>query len=427
MNVKKWLLFLLLCVVLAACGGEEEGIDYVTTDSYLNKNNITDVVYLHAKDISVDENEILYFGNRKNKDWFALFDKSTGLLLKEWYGQERIISFPVAESFDSYCFAKKFKSNTIAFINTGGSIGGIDDISVLLHENQMLEYGIIPMGESGSSYVAFTILDEDRYWYRNTSAIDYVSIICDFKGNTIVEDVQYIDFFYIGFQKNKLWWGYYDENDIFKETCSLNVFERDRTFHLGYDEYKDVHIDGIGVDSSIHKHKDGDILIPRYYDKSKGFYCDVLFLNKQDNKIYIGTIPYSRSGTYWVQDWYEDSILLWESDYPLFVFNMKGEKIAEFAKKSSYNSNNLYPVDYDEGIVFNRKVLRYNLTDKKEIWATTVDKLKDVPADARITFTLKDQSTPVWLSQCNIVNKDGSKAEFTFTLNIETGEIEYVD
>lgn len=418
MNVKNWLLFLLLCGVLAACKNDEEGIDYVTTDSYLNKNNITDVVYLHAKDMPVDENEILYFGNRKNKDWFALFDKSTGLLLKEWYGQERNIKteFIIPNVASGYRL-KKFKSNAIALFYKGYYIS---NILVLLNEDQETEYGT-PVDES---CVYGDIIAEDKYYciYNNGTN----TCICDFNGNILVKDVQGVDGFYIGFQSDKLWMGYYDGDETFKETCSLDVFERDRTLHLGYGEYKDVHIDRIGTDSIYHN-KNGYVFVPQYYNESERFYCDVIFLNKKDCQIYIGTIPYSSYGKYFVQDWYEDSILLWESDYPLFVFNMKGEKIAEFAKKSSYNSNNLYPVDYDEGIVFNREVLRYNLTDKKKIWVTTVDKLKDVPADARITFTLKDQSTSVWLSQCNIVNKDGSKTEFTFTLNIETGEIGYVD
>lgn len=412
MKAKIWFLFLSLCGILSACGND--GITYVTTDSFLNKNSISDVRYLAVSDLQVGENEILYYGARKDLDWFALFDKSSGLLLKEWYGQRLSIAIPDGDValIGGFTYrGKKFKSGKIAFY--------YDSFLVLLSDNQKVEYGVL---RNESSLLMF--LDEDRYYYKNYE-------VCDFEGNTIVKDVQYIDSFYIGFQEDKLWLGYYDGNGLFKEISSLDVFERNRSFHLGYGEYKDVHIDGIGVNSSIHKYKCGYILVPTYYDFNQhlDFHCDVIFLNEQDNQLYVSSIPYSNSGNYSIQDWYEDTILLWEYDDPLFVFTTKGELIAEFDKVDypHYDVDNLYPVNYNEGVALGRRVSRWNLNDHTSIWETTIDKLNDFSSDARITFTLKEQNGTAWLVLCNVVNKDGSKNEFTFTLNIETGEITYTD
>lgn len=92
MKAKIWFLLLSLCGILSACGND--GVTYVTTDSFLNKNSISDVRYLAVSGLQVGENEILYYGARKDLDWFALFDKSSGLLLKEWYGQRLSIAIP---------------------------------------------------------------------------------------------------------------------------------------------------------------------------------------------------------------------------------------------------------------------------------------------------------------------------------------------
>lgn len=53
MKAKIWFLLLSLCGILSACGND--GVTYVTTDSFLNKNSISDVRYLAVSDLQVGE------------------------------------------------------------------------------------------------------------------------------------------------------------------------------------------------------------------------------------------------------------------------------------------------------------------------------------------------------------------------------------
>ena len=80
------LLMLLFAFMLSGCGDNE--IAYVTDDDLLTKNNIMDVVSVFERE-SVEENtSIIYYGYRKGREWFALFDAKSGLLKEEWYGKE---------------------------------------------------------------------------------------------------------------------------------------------------------------------------------------------------------------------------------------------------------------------------------------------------------------------------------------------------
>lgn len=410
MKVKVLFLSLLMCGTLAACGSDDDEMSYVTTDPFLNQNNITDVVRLYW-DIAVDENTVLYWGNRKGKEWFALFDKGNGALLKEWYGKEQVIHDPFV--FSGNISVKRFKSNTIAFLR--GNEGGL----VLLHENQKVEYCTFM---DGTSYLIKGIISEDRCCCSNGN----IWSIFDFKGNMIAEDVYECEGeVYTSFQDNKLWAGYCDANGDFKEMRTLDDFERDRTYHMEYDEYEEIHVDAVGINNYVQKDGYGYAILPCYIDSDLGGLegRDVLFLNEKDGVIYV---HYHDECYGILDDWYEDSIILWHSDHRLSVFTMKGEKIVEGVSFHEDDFNNSYPVAYDEAIYLGRSISRNNFSSETTIWSTGVEKLNKVPSDARITFTLKEKNAQSWLVQCDVVNRDGSESEFSFHLNIETGEIQYV-
>lgn len=427
MKVKVLFLSLLMCGTLAACGSDDDEMSYVTTDPFLNQNNITDVARLYW-DIAVDENTVLYWGNRKGKEWFALFDKGNGALLKEWYGKEQNDNGPFYHRGN--ISVKRFKSNTIAFLR--GNEGGL----VLLHENQKVEYCTFM---DGTSYLIKGIISEDRCLCSNGN----IESIFDFKGNMIAEDAAYAGKeVYTGFQDNKLWAGYCDANGDFKEMRTLDDFERDRTYQEEeYDEYEEFHVDVVGINNYVQKDGYGYAILPRYIDYIEGVPMlalegrDVLFLNEKDGVIYV---HYHDECYGILDDWYEDSIILWHSDHnnhSLSVFTMKGEKIVDrvnlrCSTDNIYDVYGVYPIAYDEAICFCRiggvSALRNNFSSETTIWSTGVEKLNKVPSDARITFTLKEKNAQSWLVQCDVVNRDGSKSEFSFHLNIETGEIQYV-
>ena len=129
------------------------------------------------------------------------------------------------------------------------------------------------------------------------------------------------------------------------------------------------------------------------------------------------SLPLKHDGQ--IRNWLDENILIDKS----IVLSPKAELVAEFTE-SVDDSDEI--ISMEEGIRFQyNSFSRLNYAEGETIWETWIEKLYDIPSDARITMTIKDKGATLWLYHCDIVNLDGSRSAFEFDLNIETGEISY--
>ncbi len=174
---------------MTGCGEKEESIlpeTYVTYDDLLNKNNIEDVVEVFQRtnlwnDGFIDDSKIMYYGNRKGKDWFALFDKQSETLLGEWYGKERAYVRPEGSFYDGEGYFEQLKNGKYigSYYFEPDSIGEL----VRLSDNQKVEYGF----EWSSPDNYFSALTEDRILYDEIPGRG--GVVRDFTGNIIATGV----------------------------------------------------------------------------------------------------------------------------------------------------------------------------------------------------------------------------------------------
>lgn len=60
---------------------------------------------------------------------------------------------------------------------------------------------------------------------------------------------------------------------------------------------------------------------------------------------------------------------------------------------------------------------------ENQIWETSLEK---VQADALMTVDTIKRTEEIWEFTCDITNKDGSKEQIKFTLNIKNGMLTYI-
>lgn len=410
---------LLLGLVLAGCNDENEVL-YVTDDEFLIKNGIEDVVRVFHEDRVEKETTVMYYGNRKGKDWFALFDEKSGILLEEWYGKDREY---VRSEFDismesMFRFCSKLKSGDYVyeyhFYQEGSD--GSDDISQLvrLRDNQKVEYGF----EFDGNIRPYKALMENRFF---ASRGEYKSVIVDFEGNICVEDVRQVNneklehSWYTGFQGDKVWIGYYDGEENFQEVVSSEKFERNRKVHVGYGEYKEFYIDHISITEVLETDR-GYAFCSNYGDAD---ITDVFFIN-EDKLVFVPSLQINYYNSV-LRNWYDGSILVGRQ----FALSLDGKILREFSQY--YPNDEAKPVSYDEAICcYDRSICRYNYLKGESVWYVNIDKLSNIESDAKVTMTLLEKNGEEWSYQCEIVNRDGSKSCFKFELNVETGKITYL-
>lgn len=411
---------LLLGLVFAGCSDEND-VFYETNDEFLKKNGIEDVVKVFHKDNVENETSVMYYGNRKGKDWFALFDAKSGILLEEWYGKDREYVRPEFDGLEStgQQLFTKLKSGGYVYVYHFCP----DEIRQLvrLRDNQKVEYGV----ELDDNIYLHEALTENRiYGVKNP---EYEYVIFDFEGNVLVRDASKTideegsEYLFTGFKEDKVWIGYYDEEGNFQEVVSSEKFERNRKVHIGYGEYKEFYIKTIDVSSMLETDR-GYAFLSHYGNTDYNKHLtDVFFING-DKLVFVPSlqIDYNSDNSY-LRNWYAGSVLAGRK----FVLSLDGEIIKEYQSAIQEDDE---PLSYDE--VIRRWWIngfeRYNCMKNEIVWSVKIDKLESVESDAKVTMTLLAKNEELWSYQCEIVNRDGSKSHFKFELNVETGKITYL-
>lgn len=401
MNRSTILVMLLCLFTLVGCKDNETAIVYETNDDLLNRNNITDVVMVFQR--VEQEGETLYYGNRKGKDWFALFD-SAGTLQEEWYGKDRYCQHSNELTVDNYELFKVLENGIYAFVYDFSP----ENIrqAVYLCDDQKVEYGFA----LSSDMFLREILDKDRFLISKE--------VYDFAGNILVNDVRYSDGICVGFQNDKVWVGFEDKEKGWREVVGAESFERNRTVHLGYDKYEDIYVGTIYVGSSIVTDF-GLAFVPRYDISSYSHNSDGVFIINKDKLIFYSC---QMGMNALLRNWWNGTILA-DNKY---VISQEGESLAELKKEPSdediiislteglrindygYVDGNIELVNYEEGTT---------------VWSTDIPQLEKANWDARVTTTILEKNASIWKINFKVVNRDGSQFSFDISIDIESGEL----
>lgn len=399
---------------------------FINDDVLLNQNNITDVVKVFER-YNIDNNTAkLYYGNRKGKDWFAIFNNS-GSLAAEWYGKSRHYEYQpgVISERDQALFQRMDKGECVYVYNFWPE--NIRQV-VFLSDNGSVRYGF----ELNESTSILKMLPNVGF----IAGIDGITCIIDLDGQTIANEVNWSPekSYYMGLQNGNMWIGYYDQSNVWKELKSEGKFEKNRKVHLGYGEYKDYVLSSFWIDSSNSIKTDwGQAFLPSY--GSTPMDCPILdVLLIKDGEITLVPLGVKRNWGYdAIYNWYNQSIIV-DGKY---VVSPEGELNAEYVDNDFvvYDRRTVVcpvePISYEEAVgfgwgIYSYDIMLYDGVTGEIIWNTTISKIRNAEYDSKKSAVLLDKGNKEWLYECEIVNKDGSKETFKFRVNIENGEVTYV-
>lgn len=147
----------------------------------------------------------------------------------------------------------------------------------------------------------------------------------------------------------------------------------------------------------------------------------------------IKTAPKSyTSGNIWIYNWYNNSFAVIEQYHNVTIYSQDLDIITSYTRDNQLDTLAEYPVAYDESIILpttdleasTKTISRYNYTKQTALWQSiNLNEKYSLEEDARLTFTLNSKTNNIWDWNLHVVNRDGSTKDITFTLNIDTGDI----
>lgn len=225
-----------------------------------------------------------------------------------------------------------------------------------------------------------------------------------------------------GLKNNHLWISSYDRTTKEKlwEWTDNRTFDRKRTVHVGYGEYKDIEISRITTYGACAKN---NIFVASvgYSGESYGEY-NILF------KTATGNLKEIRNEyPAYITDWYNESVFVGNCCY-----NDMGDTL--YVSQVANGGIGGIPISYEESVNvsvdfsvndFPTQIIasRINCKTYKDVWNTKHKLPFEILSDTKRECTLLDNSTNIWKYKLNLLYYDGTKKDYTFYLNIENGII----
>ncbi|MBV3844448.1 hypothetical protein KSY44_11960 [Bacteroides eggerthii] len=219
-----------------------------------------------------------------------------------------------------------------------------------------------------------------------------------------------------GLKNNHLWISSYDRTTKEKlwEWTDSRTFDKKRTVHVGYGEYKDIEISSITTYGACAKN---NIFVASvgYGGESYGEY-NILF------KTATGNLKEIRNEyPAYITDWYKESVFVGNCCY-----NDLGDTI--YVSQVNNGAVSGTPISYEEAIMISDyqqqlTASRINYKTYKSVWNTEYRLPFEIFSDTKRECTLLDNSTNIWKYKLDLLYYDGTKKDYTFYLNIENGTI----
>ena len=184
-------------------------------------------------------------------------------------------------------------------------------------------------------------------------------------------------------------------------------------------------------------------VIHRIIRINKGFVCSVGARYIADQDFFDHTYGYFFNGTNLVcaklenvsanctmTAWYENSCLLTDLNQTV-CYTTDGEIKARSDEQVS--TENVFPMAYDKFIRLSMEtkdgLVGINTSSKciteeaiTTEWSTRIDLPNTITTNARITFSVIDQNSNLWIVRVDITDKDGTQYHYQLSINTSTGE-----
>ena len=219
-----------------------------------------------------------------------------------------------------------------------------------------------------------------------------------------------------GLKNNHLWISSYDRTTKEKlwEWTDSRTFDKKRTVHVGYGEYKDIEISSITTYGACAKNNTF-VASVGYSGESYGEY-NILF------KTVMGNLKEIRNKyPAYITDWYKESVFVGNCCY-----NDMGDTL--YVSQVDNGAVRGIPISYEETIMvtdYQQQLTasRINYKTYKSVWDTKHKLPFEILSDTKKVYTLLDNSTNMWKYKLDLLYYDGTKRDYTFYLNIENGTI----
>lgn len=252
--------------------------------------------------------------------------------------------------------------------------------------------------------------------------------------------------FLTGIKNEKHWIGMFDQQTKkqLQEWNGSETIDREIKTDRGYGEIETMRLSAFHFENSIHKTSWGFAMVPYYTERDSnwgvgmmeagGRTRDILLLNGDKMFVYPSKDPCIVQS-----NWFHESIIVdqYRSVERYIVLSPEGKELAEL-KECIPSNVKVFPISYAEGITvqqgsdynyednsytYYRFISRRNYATAEDIWKTPITSLQNIEDDARISTTVLEQGSPIWKYRIDVTNRDGSKQQVLFTVNVETGAL----